>query len=87
MDPQWYFTSSELHDYMKFAVRRQWDIGEMGAKIEAFAVAGCDPASWYSNVFCVPKSLTGLLFETYSLTQSRSLTILKAKFVIGSMPC
>jgi hypothetical protein len=87
MEPQWYFTSPELRDYMKLAVRRQWDIGEVGAKIEAFAIVGCDIASWYSNVFCVPKSLTQLFFETYSLTQSRRLTILKAKFMIGSMRC
>jgi hypothetical protein len=45
MEPQWYFTSPELRDYMKLAVRRQWDIGEVGAKIEAFAIAGCDVSS------------------------------------------
>jgi hypothetical protein len=43
--PQWYFTSTELRDYMQFAVRRQWDLGEVGAKIEAFAIAGCDVSS------------------------------------------
>ena len=49
MEPQWYFTSSELRDYMSIAVRRQWDTGEVGAKIEAFAIAGCDVGSELIN--------------------------------------
>lgn len=30
---------------MKVIVRRRWDTAEIGAKIEAFAVAGCDVVS------------------------------------------
>ena len=45
MEPQWYFTSPELRDYMSIAVRNRWDIGDVGAKIEAFAIAGCDVSS------------------------------------------
>ncbi|KAJ7623106.1 hypothetical protein DFH06DRAFT_1142892 [Mycena polygramma] len=42
MAPQWYFTSKELERYMPLAVRRKWDTGETGTRLEAFAVAGCD---------------------------------------------
>jgi hypothetical protein len=42
MAPQWYFTSAALHDYMKIAVRRRWDTAEIGTKLEAFSIAGCD---------------------------------------------
>jgi hypothetical protein len=45
IEPQWYFTSPELRDYMSFAARGHWDMGAVGAKIEAFAIAGCDIAS------------------------------------------
>ncbi|KAJ7716700.1 hypothetical protein B0H16DRAFT_1338642 [Mycena metata] len=42
MNPQWYFTSQELERYMPIAVRRKWDTVDVGTRIEAFAVAGCD---------------------------------------------
>ncbi|KAJ6565150.1 hypothetical protein DFH09DRAFT_875236, partial [Mycena vulgaris] len=42
MPPYWYFTSPELERYMPLAVRKRWDTGEVGARIEAFSVAGCD---------------------------------------------
>jgi hypothetical protein len=45
MAPQWYFTSVGLHDYMKIAVRRRWDTAEVGTKLEAFSIAGCDVIS------------------------------------------
>ncbi|KAJ6472628.1 hypothetical protein C8R45DRAFT_786362, partial [Mycena sanguinolenta] len=45
MDPEWYFTSKELEMYMEIATRKRWVTGEVGMKLEAFAVAGCDPAS------------------------------------------
>ncbi|KAF7371510.1 hypothetical protein MVEN_00005800 [Mycena venus] len=45
MDPQWFFTSSAFHDYMPIATRKKWDTGEVGMKLEAFAIAGCDPAN------------------------------------------
>jgi hypothetical protein len=45
MKPYWYFTSPALEDYMKIAVCRRWDTSEVGTKIEAFAVAGCDVVS------------------------------------------
>ena len=40
MQPQFYYTSEALEDYMKIAIRKRWDTAEVGAKIEAFAVAG-----------------------------------------------
>ncbi|KAJ6521708.1 hypothetical protein B0H19DRAFT_1043656 [Mycena capillaripes] len=45
MEPEWYFTSRELEQYMEIATRKKWVTGEVGMKLEAFAIAGCDPAS------------------------------------------
>ncbi|KAJ7482798.1 hypothetical protein B0H11DRAFT_2193174 [Mycena galericulata] len=42
MQPQWFFTSRELEQYMPIATRRKWVTSEVGTKMEAFAVAGCD---------------------------------------------
>jgi hypothetical protein len=53
MPPYWYFTSPELERYMPLAVRKRWDTGEVGAKIEAFAVAGCDPMSAWAYFLCL----------------------------------
>ncbi|PPQ75355.1 hypothetical protein CVT25_005593, partial [Psilocybe cyanescens] len=45
IQPQWYFTTEALADYMKIAVRKKWDAHDVGIKIEAFAIAGCDPVN------------------------------------------
>jgi hypothetical protein len=45
MKPHWYFTSPALENYMKIAVRKKWDTSVVGAKIEAFALAGCEITS------------------------------------------
>ncbi|KAJ7815527.1 hypothetical protein B0H14DRAFT_2603414 [Mycena olivaceomarginata] len=42
MGPQWYFTSDALRQYMPLAVRRKWDTSDVGTRLEAFALAGCD---------------------------------------------
>ena len=34
---------------MKLAVRKTWDTREIGMKVEAFAIAGCDTVSMYFN--------------------------------------
>ncbi|KAJ6608005.1 hypothetical protein B0H10DRAFT_1955755 [Mycena sp. CBHHK59/15] len=44
MEPKRYFTSRELEQYMEIATRKKWVTGEVGMKLEAFAIAGCDPA-------------------------------------------
>jgi len=49
MGPQWYFSCEELASYMKLAVRKAWDTREIGMKVEAFAIAGCDALSKYFN--------------------------------------
>jgi hypothetical protein len=49
MAPEWYFTSEALENYMPIATRKKWDTGVVGAKVEAFAVAGCDAVSAYKN--------------------------------------
>lgn len=48
MQPQWFFTSPALEEYMKLAVRKKWDTSEVGTKLEAFAIAGCDTVSEYT---------------------------------------
>ena len=47
MEPKWYFSSKVFKDYMKIAVliHKGWDLSHVGAKLEAFAIAGCDPVS------------------------------------------
>jgi hypothetical protein len=45
MAPQWYFTMPELEEYMKVVVHHRWDTAEVGTKIEAFAITGCDVVS------------------------------------------
>ncbi|KAJ7086902.1 hypothetical protein B0H15DRAFT_781879 [Mycena belliarum] len=45
MIPQWYYTSVELERYMPLAVRRRWDTSDVGTRLEAFALAGCDTMS------------------------------------------
>jgi hypothetical protein len=47
MGPQWYFTSDALRQYMPLAVRRKWDTSDVGTRLEAFALAGCDSMSAY----------------------------------------
>jgi len=47
MAPQWFFTSEEVEKYMPLTVRKSWDTVKVGMKVEAFAVAGCDPLSAY----------------------------------------
>ncbi|KAJ6623196.1 hypothetical protein B0H10DRAFT_1787022 [Mycena sp. CBHHK59/15] len=45
MVPECYFTSPELEDYMQIATQKRWDTGEVGMKVEVFAIAGCDASS------------------------------------------
>ncbi|KAF8132121.1 hypothetical protein K438DRAFT_1788100 [Mycena galopus ATCC 62051] len=49
MGPQWYFTSDALRQYMPLAVRRKWDTSEVGTRLEAFALAGCDTMNLLQN--------------------------------------
>ncbi|KAJ7118516.1 hypothetical protein C8R43DRAFT_1137262 [Mycena crocata] len=49
MVPRWYFTSAELERYMPIATCKTWDTGEVGMKLEAFAIAGLDPANLLRN--------------------------------------
>ncbi|KAJ6461311.1 hypothetical protein C8R45DRAFT_842098 [Mycena sanguinolenta] len=44
-DPFWYFTSPELRQYLPIGVRKRWDMAEVGMRLEAFAVTGCDTLS------------------------------------------
>ncbi|KAF8164963.1 hypothetical protein B0H34DRAFT_687201 [Crassisporium funariophilum] len=49
MKPQWYFTSEALADYMKIAVSKKWNSHDVGTKVEAFAIAGCDPVNLFTT--------------------------------------
>ena len=53
--PHWHFTSEALEEYMKIAVptRKAWDTGIVGAKLEAFAIAGCDATSKPSYILYI----------------------------------
>ncbi|KAJ6632376.1 hypothetical protein B0H10DRAFT_1771282, partial [Mycena sp. CBHHK59/15] len=42
IEPHWYFTSKELEEYMEIATRKRWNTVEVGARLEVFAIAGCD---------------------------------------------
>lgn len=43
MAPHWYFSSPELESYLEAIIQQHtWDTGHVGAKLEAFAIAGCD---------------------------------------------
>jgi len=42
---RWYFSHPSLPAYMPTAVGRQWDQATVGVKLEAFAIAGFEPAS------------------------------------------
>ncbi|KAJ7853295.1 hypothetical protein B0H14DRAFT_3450278 [Mycena olivaceomarginata] len=45
IEPEWYFTCDAIEQYMEVATRKKWVTGEVGMKLEAFAIAGCDPAN------------------------------------------
>jgi hypothetical protein len=53
-DPYWFFTSAELRHYMPLAIRKRWDTAEVGVKLEAFSVAGCDAMSEFPHSFEQP---------------------------------
>ena len=42
--PQWYFTTEAMENYMKIAAKK-WNTHDVGTKVEAFAIAGCDTLS------------------------------------------
>lgn len=46
IQPQWFFTCDGLEKYMKIATKK-WNTHDVGTKVEAFAIAGCDPVSKY----------------------------------------
>ncbi|KAJ6573776.1 hypothetical protein DFH09DRAFT_915771, partial [Mycena vulgaris] len=50
--PQWHWTSPDLERYMPLAVTRRWDQAGVGAKVEAFALAGGDTMSTSDLVSC-----------------------------------
>ncbi|EMD37548.1 hypothetical protein CERSUDRAFT_94550 [Gelatoporia subvermispora B] len=71
MDPCWYFSNMAINEYLKGAVLRGWDVGKIGALMEAFAVAGCEhtrilqtakaKADWYKAY--IRDKINGMLVE------------------------
>ncbi|KAF8200637.1 hypothetical protein K438DRAFT_1582710, partial [Mycena galopus ATCC 62051] len=59
MGPEWFFTSKDLEQYMEIVMHKRWITGEVGMKLEAFAIAGCDPVSTCTVFSC--KMITNLL--------------------------
>ncbi|TFK59428.1 hypothetical protein BDN72DRAFT_865159 [Pluteus cervinus] len=49
-DPQWFFTSPEIEPYLPMAVGKLWDTAQVGARLEAFAIAGCDTGKLFRTV-------------------------------------
>lgn len=49
MKPRWYFTSPDLERYLEIAVRKKFEAKQVGALMEAYAVAGgsvaCKPVT------------------------------------------
>ncbi len=41
MAPVWFFTHPVIEEYMLIAIGRIWDPFTVGARLEAFGVAGC----------------------------------------------
>ena len=41
MDPRWFFTNCNMNRYLTGSIKR-WDVENIGAKLEAFSIAGCD---------------------------------------------
>lgn len=56
--PQWFFTSNQLEKYMPLAAKN-WSLHNVGTKLEAFAIAGCDPISelFIHSVFIIMHSI------------------------------
>ena len=73
MEPKWFFSSQALMDYMKIAVPvgKPWDFAYVAAKLEVFAIAGCDPVSKWSPCLCVLAS--NLKIQTFSEPLSKRL--------------
>lgn len=43
MPPRLYFSSPQLEEYLEAVIQQgSWDTAHVGAKLEVFAVAGCD---------------------------------------------
>ena len=73
MELKWFFFSQALMDYMRITVpiRKPWDFAYVAAKLEAFAIAGCDPISKSSPLLCVLAS--NLKNQTFTEPLSKRL--------------
>lgn len=69
MRPQWFFTCDALANYMKIAAKK-WDTHNVGTKIEAFAIAGCDSASKYFLLYTY--ALIHVLHRLYNIIKEES---------------
>ncbi|KAI0702842.1 hypothetical protein BC835DRAFT_1303302 [Cytidiella melzeri] len=80
MDPRWFFTSPELEKYLEIAVRK-WDTTNIGALIEAYAIAGGSvtsalgpsiPGYQGAELFCPDTLRTAKMKANWLKTQIRA---------------
>ena len=73
MEPKWFFSSQALMDYIKIPVpvEKPWDLAYVAAKLEAFAIAGCDSTSKSSPDIGVPASNLKIQISSEPLSKSR----------------
>ncbi|KAJ7033890.1 hypothetical protein C8F04DRAFT_957094 [Mycena alexandri] len=69
--PQWFFTSRELEQYMPIATRKKWVTAEVGTKVEAFAVAGCDVLSAWL-VFLLDSGYTNAIIDLLRTSKQKA---------------
>jgi len=56
---------------MKIAARKKWDAHEVGTKLEAFAIAGCDPLSMYQH-FCSVSNMNSLYADLLNTSKKKA---------------
>ena len=44
MNPRWFFTNPSMNRYLTGAMRK-WDVEDIGTRLEAFSIAGCNMLS------------------------------------------
>jgi hypothetical protein len=74
--PQWYFSSEAMEIYMKIASKK-WTTHDVGTKVEAFAIAGCDIVS--KCVPLCPWKLTHIYYTDLVTTSKKKADYLKAE--------
>ncbi|KAL0572269.1 hypothetical protein V5O48_009695 [Marasmius crinis-equi] len=59
MEPQWFFTNDKIAPYLRLATKGGWDTGKVGARLQAFAVAGCETSNLFKKSHDKAKAMKG----------------------------